>query len=109
MKKILFLLTITVLLTSCVNSRQSGLVKKDIQLEMSKSQVEEKLGKAFKIESRMENPNEKIDLLYYKESLWTGNDNVTIENILIFKNDVLVEIKQGKEIIDNPVIIKKDE
>ncbi|MFV0196951.1 hypothetical protein OBK01_01860 [Empedobacter falsenii] len=106
MKKVLFLLTITVLLTSCVINRQSALVKKDIQLEMSRYQVEQKLGKAFKIESRMENPNEKIDLLYYKESLWTGNDYVTIENILIFKNDVLIEIKQGEEIEDKTIKVK---
>ncbi|WP_282630252.1 hypothetical protein [Empedobacter sedimenti] len=109
MKKLLLILTSALVLTSCIVNRQSMLVKKDIRLEMSKTEVEKQLGKPFKIESRMENSTEKMDLLYYKEALWTGNDHVTVENILIFKNDILIEIKQGKEIVDNPIVIKKDD
>jgi len=109
MKKLLLILISVMVLTSCIVNRQSVLVKKDIRLEMSKTEVEKQLGKPFKIESRMENPTDKMDLLYYKEALWTENDHVTVKNILIFKNDILIEIKQGKEIVDNPIVIKKDD
>ncbi|WP_413532264.1 hypothetical protein [Empedobacter brevis] len=76
---------------------------------MSKSQVQEKLGKPFKIGSRTENSDERIDLFYYKEVLWTGLENVSVENILIFKNDILIEIKQGTESDNRQIVIKKND
>ena len=109
MKNIILLSTLFLSLCSCLVTRQSKLVKNDIHLNMSKNQVEAKIGKPFKIESKQIDANQRIDSYIYKESLWTGNEHVTIENILIFENDILKEIKQGEEILDNPVIIKKNE
>lgn len=108
MRRILLIFMTIFSFMSCASTQQSTLVKNNIQLNMSKSQVEEKLGKPFKIESKQSESYTRIDSFYYKESLWTGNEYVTIENVLIFENDILVEIKQGEEIVDNPIIIKKN-
>lgn len=73
---------------------------------MSKNEVEKKLGKPFKIEFKKDSSGEIISTSHYKEALWTGSNHVTIENILIFKKDILIEIKQGEEIEDKGTLIQ---
>lgn len=94
------LIIILLFLTSCITSKESAIVKNNIQPGMDRFNVEQKLGKPFKISSSKNLSGSKIDSLFYKEPLWTGSNHVTIENILIFEDNLLKEIAQGKETRD---------
>ncbi|MCT4173496.1 hypothetical protein HZP56_10965 [Elizabethkingia anophelis] len=77
--------------------RQSSLVVNNIRIDMSRSDIEAKIGQPNKIGAWKDSLGNYIDTLYYREELYTketGYNNV--ENILIFKNSILTEIRQGK-------------
>ena len=95
-------------LTSCIPlGTQSRLVTKNIQIGMTKNEVRSRIGQPYKIASELGPKGRHYDSWFYKEKIWTGyEDNFTIQNILIFSNDILIEIKQGEEVNDRPIRIE---
>ncbi|MRJ08641.1 hypothetical protein EDL98_07915 [Ornithobacterium rhinotracheale] len=105
----IFTLTIP---TSCFVSMApstSKIVSYNIQPGMTKNEVIGIMGKPYK-KGFVDNPYAKEEVFYYKEKIKSPNKVtvVYIENILTFKNNVLVSIEQGDEFNPQAVPNRRD-
>src|SRR5699024_9479654 len=88
------------IITSCAVNKKSMVVRNNIQVGMSIEEVTAQLGPPFNktVSDTLLHGEQIIKKTYfYREELWTGSRQMDVENILIFHNGVLVEIKKGKE------------
>lgn len=98
--KVLSVLVLMTVLVSCVVNRKSVIVRENIHVGMTVDMVTAKLGLPFDkaITDTLLNGKNTIKKIYfYRETLWTGSRQLDVENILVFYDDVLMEIKKGKE------------
>lgn len=90
-------LIIALTVISCSVQRVSKVVKKNIQLGMTKKEVVSLLGAPYKNAVSKNEEGKLKEVLYYKEEIWTGGRHRLIENKLLFQDEKLFAIEQGKE------------
>jgi len=95
-KKIGYLIIVLTVI-SCSVQRVSKVVRKNIQLGMTKKEVVALLGSPYKNAVSKNEEGKLKEVLFYKEEIWTGGRHRLIENKLLFQDEKLVAIEQGKE------------
>jgi hypothetical protein len=90
-------LVIFLTIISCSVQRVSKVVTKNIELGMSKKEVVSLLGIPYKNAVSKNEEGKLKEVLYYKEQIWTGGRHRLIENKLLFQDERLISIEQGKE------------
>lgn len=97
LKRIGYLIIVLSVIISCSVQRVSKVVRKNIQLGMTKKEVVALLGSPYKNAVSKNEAGKLKETLYYKEEIWTGARHRLIENRLLFQDEKLVAIEQGKE------------
>ncbi|PIE86335.1 MAG: hypothetical protein CSA05_01045 [Bacteroidia bacterium] len=84
--------------------RQSKIISNDIRVKMTKEEVESRIGGPYKVAFKLSDDGKYYDHWYYKENIYAGSSWFWVESILIFYEDTLIEVEQGKEIKSGTII-----
>lgn len=96
MNRFISIVTIFVLLTSCVYNRSTIYPNKDVEIGMSKNDIIRKYGKPFK-EELSKGDNGITEILCYKENLYVGAYEYILSTYFYFHNSKLIKKDQKEE------------